>query len=167
MRGGSGPAFAAENYRMHTLYVANSGDGTVSVVNLAACSALNVSGCERKSPVIGVGHIPLGLAVDQATNTMDVANALDNTVSVINGATCDPSGASGCGQKPATAAVGAFGDAVAVDPVTNTVFVTHRSQQPTVMNSCAWLPPCARGRCRRRNGKLTPCVGLSSRGAGR
>ena len=67
---GTGPAFAAENYRTHTLYVPNSGDGTVSVVNLTACSALNVSGCAHKSPVIRVGHIPLGIAVDQATNTV-------------------------------------------------------------------------------------------------
>jgi len=138
---GTGPAFAAENYRTRTLYVPNSGDGTVSVVNLTACSALNVSGCAHKSPVIRVGRIPLGLAVEQATNTVYVANAGDNTVSVINGATCNASDTSGCGQKPATVAVGAFGDAVAVDPVTNTVFVTNQAARPGTVsvidgNSC-------------------------------
>ena len=127
---GPGPAFAAENYRTHTLYVPNSGDGTVSVVNLATCSSLNMSGCARKSPVIKVGNLPLGLAVDQATNTVYVANAGDNTLSVIDGATCDASDTSGCGQKPATVAVGAFGNAVAVDPVTNTVFVTNQAARP-------------------------------------
>jgi YVTN family beta-propeller protein len=138
---GTGPAFAAENYRTHTLYVPNSGDGTVSVVNLAGCSSLDVSGCARKSPVIRVGNLPLGLAVDQATNTVYVADAGDNTVSVIDGATCDASDTSGCGQKPATVAVGAFGDAVAVDPVTNTVFVTNQAARPGTVsvidgNSC-------------------------------
>jgi len=138
---GTGPAFADENYRTHTLYVPNSGDGTVSVVNLKACSALNVSGCAHKSPVIRVGRIPLGIAVDQATNTVYVANAGDNTVSVINGATCDAGDTSGCSQKPATVAVGAFGDAVAVDPVTNTVFVTNQAARPGTVsvidgNSC-------------------------------
>jgi YVTN family beta-propeller protein len=122
---GTGPAFAAENYRTHTLYVPDSGDGTVSVVNLTACSALNVSGCAHKSPVIRVGKTPLGIAVDQATNTVYVANADDNTVSVIDGATCDASDTSGCGQRPATVAVGAF-----VDPVTNTVFVTNQGARP-------------------------------------
>jgi YVTN family beta-propeller protein len=138
---GTGPAFAAENYRTHTLYVPDSEDGTVSVVNLATCSSLNVSGCARQSPVIRVGNLPLGLAVDQATNTVYVANAKDNTVSIINGATCDASDTSGCGQRPATVAVGAFGNAVAVDPVTNTVFVTNQAARPGTVsvidgNSC-------------------------------
>jgi YVTN family beta-propeller protein len=70
-----------------------------------------------------------------------VANAGDNTVSVINGATCNASDTAGCGQKPATVAVGAFGDAVAVDPVTNTVFVTNQAARPGTVsvidgNSC-------------------------------
>jgi YVTN family beta-propeller protein len=138
---GTGPVFAAENDRTHTLYVPNSGDGTVSVVNLATCSSLNVSGCAHRSSVIKVGNLPLGIGIDQATNTVYVANAGDSTVSVIDGATCDASDTSGCGQRPATVAVGAFGDAVAVDPVTNTVFVTNQAARPGTVsvidgNSC-------------------------------
>ena len=38
------------------------------------------------------------IAVDQNTDTIYVANAGDNTVSVINGATCNAQNTSGCGQ---------------------------------------------------------------------
>ena len=138
---GSGPVFAAENYKTHTLYVTNSNDNTVSVINTAACSTLDLSGCKKHAPVVRVGHLPLGLAVDQATNSVYVSDAIDGRVSVINGATCNASDSSGCSQKPATVSVGAFGDAVAVDPVTNTVFVTNQAARPGTVsvidgNSC-------------------------------
>lgn len=138
---GSGPVFAAENYKTHTLYVTNSNDNTVSALNRAACSAQHLAGCRKHAPVVHVGHLPLGLAVDQATDTVYVSDAVDGKVSVINGATCNASDSSGCSQKPATVAVGAFGDAVAVDPVTNTVFVTNQAARPGTVsvidgNSC-------------------------------
>jgi DNA-binding beta-propeller fold protein YncE len=133
--------FAAENYKTHTLYVSNSNDNTVSVINTATCNTLGLSGCKKHAPVVRVGHLPLGLAVDQDTNTVYVADAVDGRVSVINGATCDASDSSGCSQKPGTVAVGAFGDAVSVDPVTNTVFVTNQGARPGTVsvidgNSC-------------------------------
>jgi YVTN family beta-propeller protein len=143
---GNAPAFAAEDYSTQTLYVPNSNDNTVSVVSLATCTSGNLSGCARPSPTIGVGTLPLGVAVDEATDTVYVANALDGTVSVIDGATCNATDSSGCGQKPATVSVGAFGDAVAVDPVTNTVFVTNQDTRPGTVsvidgNSCNGTHP--------------------------
>jgi YVTN family beta-propeller protein len=127
---GSQPYFAAADYATQTLYVTNSGSGTVSVINMAQCNSHNVSGCRRDNATIHVGKLPLGLAVDQATDTVYVANAGDNTVSVINGAECNSTRKSGCGQVPAIVTVGTFGDAVAVDPVTNMVFVTNQNAQP-------------------------------------
>jgi DNA-binding beta-propeller fold protein YncE len=64
-RVGSGPVFAVENYQTHTLYVTNSNDNTVSVINTATCNTLDLSGCKKHAPVIRVGNLPLGLAVDQ------------------------------------------------------------------------------------------------------
>jgi DNA-binding beta-propeller fold protein YncE len=138
---GSGPVFAAENYKTHTLYVTNSNDNTVSVINTATCNALDLSGCKKHAPVVRLGQLPLGMAVDQATNTVYVADAVDGKLAVINGAICNASDSSGCSQKPGTVAVGAFGDAVAVDPVTNTVFVTNQAASPGTVsvidgNSC-------------------------------
>lgn len=138
---GNAPVFAAEDYSTHTLYVSNSNDNTVSVVNLADCASGNMSGCATTSPTISVGTLPLGMAVDEATDTVYVANAVDGTVSVIDGATCNASDSSGCGQTPVIVPVGAFDDALAVDPVTNTVFVTNQNANPGTVsvidgNSC-------------------------------
>jgi YVTN family beta-propeller protein len=127
---GTAPQSAVENYRTRTLYVANSGDNTVSVVNLATCSSGNVSGCAQTSPTIRVGNLPLGVAVNEATDTVYVTNAVDGTVSVIDGATCNASDTTGCGQTPLPVPVGSFDNALVVDPVTNTVFVTNQDASP-------------------------------------
>jgi DNA-binding beta-propeller fold protein YncE len=65
---------------------------------------------------------------------------------VINGATCNAGNTSGCDQKPTTVPVGAFDDAVTVDPVTNMVFVTNQDAQPGTVsvidgNSCTGSHP--------------------------
>jgi DNA-binding beta-propeller fold protein YncE len=131
---GNAPVFAAADHTTQTLYVTNSGDNTVSVIDMAKCNSLNASRCTGHWPVIAVGHLPLGLAVAQATDTVYVANATDGTVSVINGATCNGHDMSGCDQRPATVSVGAFDDAVAVDPVTNMVFVTNQDARPGTLS---------------------------------
>lgn len=133
--------FAAQNPQTQTLYVTNSGSNTVSVVDLAKCNILRPTGCAHGWPLITVGNQPLGLAVDAATNAIYVANAGDGTVSVINGATCDASNTSGCRRKPTTVRAGAFAYAVAVDPVTNAVFIANQDATPGTVsvidgNSC-------------------------------
>jgi DNA-binding beta-propeller fold protein YncE len=138
---GNSPQFAVQNPKTLTLYVTNSGSNTVSVVNMATCNIRHPWGCAKHWPVVDVGSIPLGLAVDEATDTIYVSNAGDSTVSVINGATCNATNTSGCSHQPATVHAGAFADAVAVDPVTNTVFVTNQDASPGTVsvingNSC-------------------------------
>ena len=147
---GIAPQSVAEDVSTRTLYVANSGDNTVSVVNVAECSSADVAGCARTSSTISVGNLPLGVAVDQATDTVYVANALDDTISVINGASCNATSSAGCDQMPVTVAVGAFDNAVAVDPVTNTVFVTNQDASPGTVsvidgNSCNGTRPSGCG----------------------
>jgi serine/threonine-protein kinase len=70
--------------------------------------------------------------VNPATDTVYVANtgqlfttADGNTVSVINGATCNSSESSGCGQAPTTVAVGRAPFGVAVDQATNVIYVVN------------------------------------------
>jgi DNA-binding beta-propeller fold protein YncE len=120
-----------------TVYVANSGngsDGTVSVINGATCNARRHSGCGQKAPKVHVGGVPFALAVDQATDTVYVADLGGHTVSVINGATCNRHRHSGCGQKPAQVSVGTGPFALAVNQVTDTVYVanTFAGQNGTV-----------------------------------
>ena len=77
----------------HTLYAherpENNTDGSVSVLNASTCNALQASGCVSTTPSVQVGNGPVAIAVDQATDTIYVVNSNSNTVSVINGATCN------------------------------------------------------------------------------
>ena len=127
------PTFNVGNYAQDlrvdeatdTIYVVNAKDNTVSVVNGATCNATNSSGCGQTPALVNVGSFPFALAIDELTNTIYVVNAGDNTVSVIDGATCDGSNTSGCGQTPPTVAVGNGPDGVAVNPLTNTIYVAN------------------------------------------
>jgi DNA-binding beta-propeller fold protein YncE len=115
--------------------VANQGDNTVSVINAATCNAQNTSGCNQTPPTVAVNDSPYGLAVDEHTNTVYVANTgneifqtgyanLTSSVSIINGAACNATRTSGCGQTPTSVRVGGLPWDVAVDPATNGVYVT-------------------------------------------
>jgi DNA-binding beta-propeller fold protein YncE len=107
-----------------TVYVANLGTGTVSVVNSATCNAAQKSGCAKPAATIDVDGEPGGIAIDEATDTVYVANLQGNTVAVIDGATCNATDQKGCSRPPATVTVGKGPYALAVDEATDTVYVT-------------------------------------------
>ncbi len=69
--------------------------------------------------------LPSGVAVDMATDTVYVANAGANTVSVFDGATCSAMVSSGCGQLPAEVPVGPGPLALTIDPISDTVYVAN------------------------------------------
>jgi YVTN family beta-propeller protein len=121
---GNKPDGIAVDQATDTIYVANGNDNTVSVIDGAGCNATVTSGCGHSPPVIAVGNNPIAVAVDQFTDTAYVANAGDNTVSVIDGAECNATVTSGCGQSPLVIAVGNAPDAVAVNQATDTIYVT-------------------------------------------
>jgi YVTN family beta-propeller protein len=110
-----------------TLYVEsdpeNGNPGTVTVLNASTCGALRTSGCVNDRPSAQVGSGPVGIAVDQATDTIYVVNSGSNTVSVINGATCNAQHASGCSNIPPTVTAGSGPVDVQVDQATGTVYV--------------------------------------------
>jgi DNA-binding beta-propeller fold protein YncE len=108
-----------------TVYVANLGWGTVSVLNSATCNAAQRSGCTKPAATIDVGGEPGEIAVDEATDTLYVANLAGSTVAVINGATCNATDQKGCSRPPATVTVGKGPYALAVDDATDTVYVTN------------------------------------------
>ncbi len=109
---------------------------SVYVINGATCNATNTTGCGQTpatvtlSPNPPIGSNPLGIAVDQATNTIYTANIADGeypgTVSVINGATCNGQDTSGCGQSPATAPAGFGANGITIDHRTHRVYVTNQ-----------------------------------------
>ncbi len=125
---GSPPEDIAVDDATDTIYVADGNTDTVSMIDGATCNASNHSGCGLAPATITVGPGPDGLAVNQATDTVYVANGgitgPGDTVSVIDGATCNASTTVGCVQVPPSVHVGHGPTGVAVDTSTNTVYVT-------------------------------------------
>ena len=129
---GAFPFRLALDDRTDTIYVANVGSNTVSVIDGTTCNAAVGSGCAETPPVFHVGNGPFGIAVNDRTNTVYVANSGDDTLSVMNGATCDARSTAGCGDAPAVVAAGPSPNGVAVDQITDTVYVAGGSQdQPS------------------------------------
>ena len=136
---GFGASALVVNTRTDTIYVANSdqqgnplGGNTVSVIDGTTCNAANTTGCGRPPRTITLGPVyttPGGVAVDQATDTIYVADLQNGegsgTVSVINGATCNAITTTGCGHTPPTVTVGFGPSAIAFDPANRTVAVTN------------------------------------------
>ncbi len=99
----------------HTIYVTNTNDNTVSVIDTSHCHAGDSSGC---APVatFPVGAGPRAAGVVRDTNTLFVANRDDLSVSVIDGARCNGSNTSGCPQTaPPAIVVGAFPETAGAD----------------------------------------------------
>ena len=122
---GNGPNMDVVDQATDTLYVANFADNTVSVINGATCNGTVGSGCGAAAPVVQVGDGPQGLAVDEATDTVYTTNGNDNTVSVINGTTCNALASAGCGQTPAEVTVAGSPGGAVVDERTHTVYVIY------------------------------------------
>jgi YVTN family beta-propeller protein len=105
---GSSPIAVDFNPNTNTIYVANKGSNSVSVIG---------QDCKKGVQNIVVGKDPLDLAVNPNSNTIYVANSGDNTVSVIDGKT---------NAVVKTVQVGHVPDDVAVNPNTNTVYVVNK-----------------------------------------
>jgi YVTN family beta-propeller protein len=122
---GETPGGIAVNTRTNTIYVTGEGSHDVSVIDGRTCNARTTRGCRRRPVRVAAGAGARGIAVNEATNTIYVANTVANTVSVIDGTTCNASVNSGCGRQAPVAPVGVSPRRVAVDEVTNTVYVTN------------------------------------------
>jgi DNA-binding beta-propeller fold protein YncE len=96
-----GGAFAvAVDQASNTIYVPSSNDGTVSVINGAACNARVTSGCRRTPPAVTTGAGPQFVAVGHWVHTAFTINHFDDTLSAINTRTCQGSVTSGCRKRP-------------------------------------------------------------------
>jgi len=104
---GGGPDGVAVDPAVHTAYVTNIDDDTVSVIDEASSAVTGT---------IGVGGGPFAVAVDPAVHTAYVTNGGNGTVSVIDETT---------GAVTSTIAVGAGPDGVAVDSAAHTAYVAN------------------------------------------
>lgn len=100
------PVSVAVDQATDTIYVTNSGSGTMSAID---------GHTNAVTATIAV-HSPEGVAVDPATDTIYVANYSSDTVSAIDGHTH---------AITATIAVGHGPAGLAVDPLTGTVYVAN------------------------------------------
>jgi DNA-binding beta-propeller fold protein YncE len=138
---GNGPGADALDEATDTLYVANgendngpnAGGNTVSVIDTRRCDARDVSHCKGPWRTITVGNLPSGIAIDERTDTVYVANLGDNTVSVFNGATCNGHNTVGCGQTPVTVPVGSTPIGIFADPANHTVYIPNAGQTDVSM----------------------------------
>ena len=107
-----------------TLYVANSGDGTVSVVDVRHCRAGDTAGCRQRAVTAKVGNAPADVAIDSARATAYVSDTGANSLSVLDLRHCHAGDVSGCNAAPASVSVGSLPAQPAFDPDTLTVYVT-------------------------------------------
>ena len=129
VRDSRGPQSVDVDVATDTVYTADDGTGngdTVSVINGAACNGHVSRGCGRAPRSITVGSGAFWDVVDQATDTVYVANNNDGTVSVINGARCNARKTAGCGRTPPAITTGAGPAFVAVDDAVHTVFAINQ-----------------------------------------
>ncbi len=102
VRVGSNPEWDAVDPATNTVYVANTDDGTVSVINGARCNAIVGAGCRRLATTVSTGAGVGFVALDAARHTVFAVNAGDDTVSAINTSRCDATHIAGCsGFAPA------------------------------------------------------------------
>jgi DNA-binding beta-propeller fold protein YncE len=105
-------------------------------VNGEICDASDTSGCDQAPATITAGNPaqpgglnPWGIAVDDATDTVYVALKANGdyagTLAVINGASCNGTDTTGCGQLPPTVPAGFGVNDVAIDAATGNVYATN------------------------------------------
>src|SRR5919112_210567 len=116
---GSSPTAIAINNFANTVYIANSGSHTVSVINGSDNTKIGED--------IIVGENPRTIAVNGLTNTTYVANYGSNSVSVINGSDSTKIGEDIIvGDRPVT---------IAINGLTNTTYVAnYGSNSVSVIN---------------------------------
>jgi DNA-binding beta-propeller fold protein YncE len=124
IRVGVFPTGIAVNSTTGTIYVGNGTTGTLSLINGQTCNARNTVGCGQQVTAVTAGTDPIGVAVDEATNTVYVVNA-SGAVAIVNGRRCDAANRSGCRVEPATVRVGQFPQFLAVDSRTHTIYVAN------------------------------------------
>ena len=96
---GSDPRGDAADPAVRTVYVANSGSNTVSMISTAACGAASSRGCNHPPAAFPVGASPRRIAVAAAVHTVYIVNVAAGTLSVINSATCNAADSRGCPAK--------------------------------------------------------------------
>jgi len=147
--------FVALDIPLHTAYVTYQGDDSVAVVDTNDCNGSDLAGCATLHPPLArTGASPEGVVLDPQTQTLYVANEVDNDVSVVNAASCNAAITSGCRQDPTAMPVGwpdlFTPEGLAADPGVGTVYgitggvvamVNTRTCNSHAQAGCSATPP--------------------------
>lgn len=158
---GPGPFALAVNDATDSIYVTDLGAPTVSVIDAKTCNATNVGGCGHRPITVNVGQTPGGIAINSRTNTIYVTGESSNDVSVIDGKTCNATTTSGCRQKPLQVLAGAGARGIAVNEVTNTIYVANTAANSVSVINGATCNATAHTGCNQRAPEAP--VGISPR----
>ena len=111
------------DHATHTLYIIDPPSSRLLVLDASTCNVRRHTDCTPLA-TITTGDVPLALGLNPRTHAVYTANIVGGSVSVIDGAHCNAVDASGCAAPPETVPLegGPFG--VAVDPSTNTAYIS-------------------------------------------
>ena len=122
------PIGIAVDQATDTIYTANlaggEGPGTVSVINGTICNGQDMSGCDQTPATAPAGFGAIFVAVDPLTNDVYAVNGQDNSVTTINGNSCNGRNSAGCGRTRTRAIVGDEPAIITIDPFLDTAYVT-------------------------------------------
>jgi DNA-binding beta-propeller fold protein YncE len=126
---GGFPTGIAVDTATNTAYVSAGEANSLSLVSTASCNAAMAASvrCANVKMAATGGSDPIGVAVDEQTQTVYVVNGGSNTVAVIDAVACNAADTAGCAAKPTLVNVGAGAEFLAVDELTNTVYVANTS----------------------------------------
>ena len=110
---------------LHTVYVAEVDQGTVSIIDGASCNVVNRSGCASSVTTVPAGQAPAGVALDAARHTLYVPDRTAGTVQVLDTTTCNAAVVTGCAVR-AFAPVGQQPRFMAMDSADHTLYVANR-----------------------------------------
>jgi DNA-binding beta-propeller fold protein YncE len=166
-----------------TVYVADCGsvcDGsvasdTVTVIDGTACNAEVTSGCDASPATVKVGLSPDALTVDVPTDTVYVADAANpasptlGAVSVIDGAVCNSTVRTGCGQHPPSITTPGGPNWIGLDPANGTAYSANNTNSGSAYSTVSVIDTVicnaiVRSGCGQKPATVT--VGLPTLGAG-
>jgi YVTN family beta-propeller protein len=124
---GGFPTGVAFDAGSSTVYVSAGDANELTMIDAKTCNAGQRSGCAAAKRVRTHGGDPIGVAVNELTHTVYAANGGSDTVAVINAATCNAVDQSGCASKPQLIKVGGEPEFLALDQVTDTIYVANTS----------------------------------------
>jgi len=125
VRVGTAPRAVGVNPVTQTIYVANRGDGTVSVIDGRRCNGADSSGCGQTPPTVAIGGFTgRGIAVDVKTNTVYATSIHDSDVLAIDGAACRAGHTNGCHAKPLNLRTGGWPINLALNEANGTLYVS-------------------------------------------